>query len=190
MGTKLFIKNMVCPRCVKVVKEELNKLGLTVNQIELGEALVEEEHSEIPFDKVKLALQKEGFELLEDSKGKIVEAIKTEIISLIQKYKEEDLENIVFSQYLSKKLNKDYTQLSALFSKLEGITIEHFIIKQKIEKAKELLKYGEMTLSEIAYFLGYSSVAHLSRQFKQITGMTASEFKNNLNNLRNPIDRI
>ncbi len=190
MSTKLFVKNMVCPRCIKVVGEELHKLGLTVKEIELGEVLVEEDGSQIPYDKVKEALQKEGFELLEDSKGRIIEAIKTEIISLIQKYKDENLEQIVFSQYLSKKLNRDYSQLSTLFSRMEGITIEHFVIKQKIEKAKELLKYGEMTLSEIAYFLGYSSVAHLSRQFKQITGMTASEFKNNLKNLRNSIDKV
>jgi len=190
LATKIFVKNMVCPRCIKVVKEELGKLGLTVREIELGEVLVEEEHSQIPYDKVKEVLLKEGFDLLEDSKGKIVEAIKTEIISLIQKYKEENLEQIVFSQHLSNKLHRDYSQLSSLFSKMEGITIEHFIIKQKIEKAKELLKYREMTLSEIAFFLGYSSVAHLSRQFKQITGMTASQFKNNLNNLRSSIDKV
>jgi len=181
---------MVCPRCIKVVREELENLGYTVNDIELGEVDISQSENEIDHEAIKAALEKEGFELIEDSKGKLVDAIKTEIISVIQKYKNEDLENIVFSKYLSKQLGKDYFSLSSIFSKMEGITIEHFIILQKIEKAKELLRYGELTLSEIAFELGYSSVQHLSRQFKQVTGMTASEFKSNLANTRKPIDQV
>lgn len=186
----LYIKNMVCPRCIKVVKEELQNIGLTVNEISLGEVNINENVESIDLKKVKDVLEKEGFELIEDSKGKLVDAIKTEIISVIQKYKNEDLENLLFSKYLSKTLDKDYNTLSSLFSKKEGITIEHFIILQKIERAKELLRYDEMTLSEISYELGYSSVQHLSRQFKQVTGMTASEFKSNMGNLRKPIDGV
>lgn len=190
MMTKLYVKNMVCPRCIKVVREEIENLGYTVNEIELGEVEISEPEDSIDYKTIKKALQKEGFELIEDSKGKLVDAIKTEIISVIQKYKDVDLEKIVFSKYLSKQLEKDYFSLSSLFSKMEGITIEHFIILQKIEKAKELLRYGELTLSEIAYELGYSSVQHLSKQFKQVTGMTASEFKSNLVNTRKPIDQV
>jgi len=186
----LTIKNMVCPRCIKVVREELENLGYTVNNIKLGEVELFEAESKIDLKTIKERLQKEGFELIEDSKSKLVDTVKTEIINVIQKYKHEDLEKIVFSKYLSEQLGKDYFTLSSLFSKMEGITIEHFVILQKIEKAKELLRYGEMTLSEIAYELGYTSVQHLSNQFKKVTGMTASQFKKDLTNLRNPIDSV
>lgn len=188
--TKLYIKNMVCPRCIKVVREELLKLGLTPVKIELGEAELEEKPEDVKLENLREVLRNEGFELIEDEKGKLIDAVKTEIISVIQKYKNKDLEKLIFSKHLSKIIGRDYSSLSSLFSKMEGITIEHFIIMQKIEKAKELLKYGELTLSEIAWELGYSSVQHLSRQFKQITGMTASEFKNNLTNSRKPIDQL
>jgi AraC-like DNA-binding protein len=186
----LIVKNMVCPRCIKVVREELEKLGYTVNKIKLGEVELAQTEDELDYKAIKESLQKEGFELIEDPKEKLVNAIKTEIINVIQKYKHEDLEKIVFSKYLSKQLRKDYFLLSSLFSKIEGITIEQFIISQKIEKAKELLRYGELTLSEIAYELGYTSVQHLSNQFKKITGMTASQFRKNSESLRNPIDSV
>ena len=186
----LIVKNMVCPRCIKVVREELEKLGYTVNKVKLGEVELAQTEDELDYKAIKESLQKEGFELIEDSKEKLVNAIKTEIINVIQKYKHEDLEKIVFSKYLSKQLRKDYFLLSSLFSKIEGITIEQFIISQKIEKAKELLRYGELTLSEIAYELGYTSVQHLSNQFKKITGMTASQFSKNSESLRNPIDSV
>lgn len=187
---KLYIKNMVCPRCIKVVKEELEKLGIEIISIELGEVQIGQNVSTLNLDNVKTVLEKEGFELIEDTKAKLIDSIKTEIISIIQKYKDEDLEKLNFSKYLNDKFNKDYNYMSSLFSKTEGITIEHYIILQKIEKAKELLKYGELTLSEIAYRLGYSSVQHLSRQFKQVTGLTASKFKNNIKNLRKPLDSV
>ena len=190
MDNTLYVKNMVCPRCIKVVREELEKLGIEVQRIELGKVRVGQDVNELNLDEIKIVLEKEGFELIEDTKTKLIDGIKTEIISVIQKYKDEDLEKVNFSQYLSEIFNKDYNYLSNLFSKTEGITIEHYIILQKIEKAKELLKYGEMTLSEIAYRLGYSSVQHLSRQFKQITGFTASKFKDDLTNLRKPLDSI
>ena len=186
----LYIKNMVCPRCIKLVQEELEKLGIKILSINLGEVETVQPLEKLPLQQISKMLKENGFELIEDAKVKIIEQIKNEIISAIQQYEKIDLVNINFSKFLSDKLIKDYHYLSSLFSKTEGITIEHYIILQKTEKAKELLKYGEFTLSEIAYQLGYSSVQHLSRQFKNITGMTASQFKNNQNNLRKTIDSI
>lgn len=186
----LFIKNMVCNRCIKVVKEELTNLGVEIKSISLGEVETVQNKSKLPLSKISKVLTENGFELIDDNKSKIIEQIKTEIISVIQEYKDEDLARINFPKYLSDKIYKDYNHLSSLFSKTEGITIEHFIILQKIEKVKEYLKYNELTLSEIAYKLGYSSVQHLSRQFKKNTGLTASEFKNNLSQKRKSIDSV
>jgi len=187
---KLFIKNMVCPRCIKVVRDELEKLNVKIKSITLGEVETKISKEKLPLDQISNVLAENGFELINDSSAIIIEQIKNEIISVIQEYEDEDLANINFPSYLSKKKNKDYNSLSSLFSRTEGITIEHFIILQKIEKVKEYLKYNELTLSEIAYKLGYSSVQHLSRQFKKNTGLTASEFKNNLSVKRKSIDSI
>ena len=186
----LFVKNMVCPRCIKVVREELEKLGIEIKSIILGEVETKQSKDQLPLDKISGILYNNGFELIEDNRSIIIEQIKTEIISAIQQYEKVELDKINYSTLLSDKLNKDYPYLSSLFSKTEGITIEHFIILQRIEKAKELLKYGELTLSEISYQLGYSSVQHLSRQFKKVTGLTASQFKSNLSNIRKPLDQV
>jgi len=190
ISNTLYIKNMVCPRCIKVVSDELEKLGIAIKSIILGEVETELPKILLPLQQISEVLALNGFELIEDEKSKIIERIKNEIISAIQQYEEFDLEKTNFSKFLSDTINKDYNYLSSLFSKTEGITIEHYIILQKIEKAKEFIKYGQLTLSEISYKLGYSSVQHLSRQFKNITGMTASEFKNNQNNMRKPIDSV
>ncbi len=190
ISNTLYIKNMVCPRCIKVVSDELEKLGIAIKSIILGEVETELPKNLLPLQQISEVLAINGFELIEDEKSKIIERIKNEIISAIQQYEEIDLEKINFSKFLSDTINKDYNYLSSLFSKTEGITIEHYIILQKIEKAKEFIKYGQLTLSEISYKLGYSSVQHLSRQFKNITGMTASEFKTNQNNMRKPIDSV
>jgi YesN/AraC family two-component response regulator len=190
ISNTLYIKNMVCPRCIKVVSDELEKLGIAIKSIILGEVETELPKNLLPLQQISEVLALNGFELIEDEKSKIIERIKNEIISAIQQYEEIDLEKINFSKFLSDTINKDYNYLSSLFSKTEGITIEHYIILQKIEKAKEFIKYGQLTLSEISYKLGYSSVQHLSRQFKNITGMTASEFKTNQNNMRKPIDSV
>lgn len=181
---------MVCPRCIKVVKDELCKLGVDIENIILGEVTTKENINKLPLDKIRSVLEENGFELIDDKNSKLIEQIKKIIISLIQEYEDEDLIKVNFSKYISEKLRKDYSYLSSLFSKTEGITIEHFIILQKIEKAKEYLKYGELTLSEIAYKLGYSSVQHLSRQFKKHTGLTASEFKADQKVVRKSIDSI
>lgn len=186
----LFVKNMVCNRCIKVVREELAKIGVKTKSITLGEVETELPVSKLPIKKISEVLLENGFELIEDSKAKMIEKIKNEIISVIQQYEKIELDSINLSEYLSQRLMKDYSYLSSLFSNTEGITIEHYTILQKIEKAKELLKYGELTLSEISYRLGYSSVQYLSRQFKNVSGLTASEYKNNFSNLRKPLDGV
>lgn len=173
---QLFIKNMVCNRCKMMVEAELRKLGLTPIDIRLGEVEVKEKELSDP-QQTQLAdsLAALGFELLIDKKKQVVAQLKGLIIELVH-YSENGL-HINLSAYLGTKLEMSYTTLSTLFSEIENDTIEHFFIRQKIEKAKELLTYGEQSLSEIAYRLNYSSVAHLSAQFKKITSQTASAYK-------------
>jgi len=192
MPTKtLYIKNMVCGRCIKVVREELENLNFTVTSIELGEATISTTASKnIDIAPIKKVLEENGFELLDDKHKKLVEKIKTIVIAQIQESKNGELEKFNFSKYLSENLNMSYQYLSNLFSSLEDVTIEKFIIHQKIEKVKELLIYDEITLSEISYQLGYSSVQHLSSQFKKVTGFTPSHYKNLKNRNRNPLDKI
>ena len=185
---KLFIKNMVCNRCIKVVREELTKLGYTVLEISLGEVELKENVSAENLILIKNILEENGFELIEDKSAKLIENIKTVIVEYVH-HSNNDL-NLNLSKLIEEKFSKDYSYLSALFSSTENITIEHYFILQKIEKAKELLKYGDLTLSEIAYKLGYNSVNHLSSQFKKVTGMTASEFKKNTIVKRSPIDKV
>ncbi len=166
---------MVCIRCKMVVKDELTKLGLHYTTVELGEAEIMENISTIQHDQLKTALLKSGLELMDDKRSVLIQKIKTVIVELIH-YSEEPL-IINFSDYLSQKLNHDYTYLSNLFSEVQGTTIEKFIIANKIERVKELLVYNELNLTEIAYLMHYSSVAHLSAQFKKVTGLTPSHFK-------------
>lgn len=172
---KLYIKNMVCIRCKMVVKEELTKLGLHYTTVELGEAEVPENVSPELHEQIKVALLKWGLELMDDKKSVLIQKIKNVIIELVH-YTEEPL-TINFSEFLSQKLQHDYTYLANLFSEVQGITIEKFIIAHKIERVKELLVYNELSLTQIAYQLHYSSVAHLSAQFKKVTGLTPSHFK-------------
>ncbi|MEN8191765.1 MAG: AraC family transcriptional regulator [Bacteroidota bacterium] len=186
----LTIKNMVCPRCIKVVREELEKLGLTVESIMLGSVTVKEEIGHELKSRISKIMLASGFELLEDKKARLIDQIKIEIIKLVQNFEKVELESLNVSDYLSQKLQIEYSSISTLFSKTEGITIEHFFILQKVEKVKELLRYDELTLSEIAYKLGYSSVQHLSNQFKKNTGMTASQFRKESDYLRKSIDSI
>ncbi|MFC5271963.1 AraC family transcriptional regulator [Adhaeribacter terreus] len=180
----LAIKNMVCQRCVRVVKDELEKLGLEVNEIALGEATVT---GNADREQIKNVLAEAGFELLEDKKARQVEQIKNYIIQLIQE-PESRLQN--YSDLIAEHLDKDYHYLSQLFSSSENVTIERYIILQKIEKVKEWLVYDELSLSEMAYKLGYSSVAHLSSQFKQVTGFTPTAFKKLKAHNRKPLDEV
>ena len=166
---------MVCIRCKMVVKAELEKLGLHYIVVELGEAEIMEDISVEQHDQFKVALLKSGLELLDDKKSVLIQKIKNVIIELIH-YSEEPLA-INYSDHLSQKLNHNYTYLANLFSEVQGTTIEKFIIAHKIERVKELLVYNELNLTEIAYLMHYSSVAHLSAQFKKITGLTPSHFK-------------
>jgi AraC-like DNA-binding protein len=167
---------MVCIRCRMVVKTELEKLGLHYLTVELGEVEIMENISPEQLELLSDALSKTGLELMDDKKSILVEKIKTIIIEQINN--PEDLIKINFSDYLSEKLNHNYTYLSNLFSEVKGITIEQFFLAHKIEKVKELLVYDELNLTEIAFKLHYSSVAHLSYQFKKMTGLTPSHFKN------------
>jgi AraC-like DNA-binding protein len=157
------------------VKSELEKLGLHHTMVDLGEVEIMEDISKTKLHKLDLALRKSGLELMDDNKNILVEKIKTIIIELIH-YNDEQIK-INLSNYLSEKLNHNYTYLSNLFSDVKGSTIEKFYLSQKIEKVKELLVYDELNLTEIAYKLHYSSVAHLSNQFKKMTGLTPSHFK-------------
>ena len=166
---------MVCIRCKMLVKDELTKLGLHYTVVELGEADILEQISKEQHDLFQVALLKSGLELLDDKKSILIQQIKNVIIELVH-YSEEPL-TINFSHFLSQKLNHDYTYLANLFSEVQGITIEKFLITHKIERVKELLVYNELNLTEIAYRMHYSSVAHLSTQFKKITGLTPSHFK-------------
>jgi len=188
METTLYIKNMVCQRCLKVVKEELKKLGYDVSEISLGEAIILS-NTKPDITEIKKVLIENGFDLVDDKNSKIAEKIKALIINKTH-HQDKDIGKFRFSKYLSNEIGMNYSQLSSIFSSLEGITIEKFIIKQKIEKVKELLTYDELTLSEISYKLGYSSVQHLSNQFKQITGLNPSYFKKIKENRRKPLDQL
>lgn len=166
---------MVCIRCKMVVKEELTKLGLNYISVELGEAEIHETLTADIRDRIKMALLRSGLELMDDKKSVLIQKIKNAIVEQVH-YSEQPL-TIKFSEFLSQKLQHDYTYLANLFSEVQGVTIEKFVITHKIERVKELLVYNELNLTEIAYQMHYSSVAHLSSQFKRVTGLTPSHFK-------------
>lgn len=185
---KLFIKNMVCDRCIMVVESELEKLGLNPTSVTLGEATVAEDISESDRTRVKDRLHSLGFELIDDKKDRLIDQIKTLIINLVH-YNKEGLK-VNLSDYLSDHIHLEYNYISNIFSEEEGITIEKYFIAQKIERVKELLVYDELSLSEIAFQLNYSSVAHLSSQFKKTTGITPSQFKKAESKNRKPLDKV
>lgn len=184
----LYIKNMVCNRCILVVQQELDKLQINSSKVALGEIAIDEEVPKETLEALKQNLEALGFELLNNTKQQLIEKIKNIVITYI--HHNEDALLLNFSEILSKALHKDYSYLSSLFSGVEGVTIEKYIISQKIEKAKELIIYDELSLSEIAYQLNYSSVAHLSNQFKKVTGLTPSYFRQLGKKKRRPIDKI
>ena len=186
----IYIKNMVCDRCILTVRRHLDEIGLKYKNIHLGSVELAEEPTDDKFAKLRAALQSSGFEVLDDNKKRLVEQIKNTIISLVQGYGDEDELNIKLSALLEKKLKVDYHYLASLFPAVEGITIEKYAILQRVEKVKELLMYGEMSTSEIADQLRYSSVQHLSQHFKKVTGLTPSEFKALKENGRKPLDKI
>lgn len=185
---KVYIKNMVCSRCIMVVQNELDKLGLSATNVGLGEVTLEKDLTAEKKKKLEEALTPLGFELIDDKKSRIIEKIKNVIIEQVRDLDNELKTNL--SDVLSSRLHNDYNYLSNLFSEVEGTTIEKYFIAQKIEKVKELLVYDELTLSEIAFRLNYSSVAYLSNQFKKVTGLTPSHFKQIGEEKRKPLDKV
>ncbi len=184
----LYIKNMVCNRCIMVVKNELEKIGFQPVSVKLGEIELNSEINDDEKQMINVHLKQYGFETIDDKKGRIIEQIKASIIELVHNRNSQLKTNL--SDFLSRELIHDYTYLSNLFSEVEGTTIEKFFIAQKIERVKELLVYDELSLSEIAFKMNYSSVAHLSNQFKKVTGLTPSFFKSKKIKDRKPLDKV
>ena len=185
---KLFIKNMVCIRCQMVVKAELEKLNVPYTYVKIGEAEIIEEISPQQLERLDIGLKKSGLLLMDDKKSILVEKIKSAIIELVH-YTDEQIK-VNLSDYLSEKLSYDYTYMANLFSEVKGITIEKFYLIHKIEKVKELIVYDELNLTEIAYKMHYSSVSHLSNQFKKFTGLTPSHFKKLKNKRRSTLEDV
>lgn len=188
MKEVLHIKNMVCPRCTMAVENTLGSLKIPYSKVELGEVYLFNPLSETQKNQLKLALESLGFELLESDQSALIAQVKALIIQQIHHETKELKVN--FSSYLAEKTKQDYSNLSRLFSTIEGITIEKFLTKQKIEKVKEHLIYGKMSLSEIAFDMNYSSAAYLSTQFKKETGITPSQFKKMPRSTRKNLDAI
>lgn len=185
---KLFIKYMVSNQCKIAVKAELKKLGLHFIVVDLGEIEIMEELSADQRQQLKAGLFTAGFELMDDKRAVLIERIINVIIDMVHHTSE--VIKVNFSDYLSEKLNHDYTYLSNTFSEVKGITIQQFIIIHKVERIKELLMYDELNLTEISYLLNYSSVAHLSNQFKKITGLSPSNFRHLKDRRRIPIEEL
>jgi len=185
---KLYIKYMVSNRCKMAVKEVLSTFGLHFVVVELGVVEIMETITAEQKDQLKIAFLNSGLELMDDKRAVLIEKIKNIIIEMV--HHSDELIKTNFSDYLSEKLNHNYTYLANLFSEVQGITIEHFIISHKIERIKELLIYGELNITEIAWKMNYSSVAHLSNQFKKATGLTPSHFKQLKDKRRSPLEEI
>ena len=179
---------MVSNRCKLAVKEELKKLGLHFIVVDLGEVEIMENLTPEQRIEIKIALLNTGFELMDDKRAVLIEKIKNTIIEMV--HHSDEIVKVNFSDYLSRKLNYDYTYLANLFSEVQGTTIEQFIISHKIERIKELIIYDELNITEIAWKMNYSSVAHLSHQFKKVTGLSPSHFKQLKVKRRNPIEEV
>ncbi len=184
----LSIKNMVCNRCILVITRLLEDLGFTPLQVELGTAVVRENMTAADRETIRRELEKYGFELIDDKRLRIIEQIRTAIIQLV--HYEENLSKWKLSEYLQEKCHHEYSFLSKLFTEVNGISIEKYYIAQKVERIKELLIYDEWSVSEIAARLRYSSVAHMSTQFRQVTGLSPSEFKRSKEHRREPLDQV
>ena len=185
----IHIKNMVCDRCIMSVRKQLDQLGLDYRNVQLGQVELAGEPTKDQLAQLRSGLEDQGFELLDDKRSQVVEKIKTTIIALIHRSDGDDF-NLKLSAHLEETLGLDYHYLSTLFSSVEGLTIERYTILQRIERVKELIMYNEKNLSEIAFELGYSSVQHLSQQFKKVTGLTPSAFKDLGDKRRKPLDRV
>lgn len=184
----LIVRNMVCDRCKAVVRRVLAENGIAVKHVDLGEVDLEREPTSAQLDSARSALKAQGFELVDGREAATIARIKAAIVKLVH-HNGELQGRVKLGEHLSAALNREYSSLSGLFSQVEGITIEQFFLLQRLERVKELIKYGELTLSEIADRTGFSSVAHLSAQFKKLTGMTPSAFKA-MGLGRTPLDRV
>jgi AraC-like DNA-binding protein len=184
----LHIKNMVCNRCILVVQNELQSLGFKPLKVELGEVELPAEPSVSELEAISEHLHKFGFELIDSSNGRTIEKIRNLVIKLVH-YSDQH-RNINLSEYIASNMKKDYTYLSNLFSQTQGLTIEKYYINQKIERVKELLVYDELSLTEIADLLDYSSVSYLSNQFRKVTGLTPGHFKKIRDQKRKPLDQV
>ena len=185
---KLYIKYMVSNRCKIMVKEELKKLGLHFMVVDLGEVEIMEEITAEQRAELQNALLESGLELMDDKRAILIEKIKNVIIDMV--HHSEEVVKTNFSEYLTSKLDYDYTHLANLFSEVQGTTIAQFLISHKVERIKELIIYDELSISEIAWKMNYSSVAHLSNQFKKVTGLTPSHFRQLKNKRRSPIEEV
>jgi len=185
---KLIIKNMSCHCCIKLIKRLMDDNHVIIDEIIMGEARVHYDTDQINFDRISELLETEGFELIKDKDEQLVEQIKNAVIDLVHYSTFNAM--VRNSDYLVEKFNLSYQYISTLFSKQQNITLEKYIILQKIDKVKELIHYGELTLSEIAYMMGYSSVQYLSTQFKNITGISVSEFKKDPWKYRNTMNEL
>lgn len=187
-GSVLYIKNMVCDRCIMAVRQLLLRMGIAPQFVELGVVRLAEELSKEQLEMLQKDLLQLGFELLDDKRQQTIDRIKTLIVDLVHYH--DNRSELNLSDYLAQQLHSEYSSLSKLFSEFTGITIERYFILQRIERIKELIFYDQLSLTEIAYKLNYSSVAYLSSQFKQITGMTPSQFKALKKNMRRGLDTI
>ena len=190
MPTTFYIKNMVCDRCIMAVNDAFGKLNLLPEKVSLGEVVLREDSiDENVKNELDISLQKLGFERIDDRKGRLIEAIKNKIIKIVHHSEGIDLK-FNWSDILAEEFHYEYNYLSHLFSSVEGITLEQYIIRQKIERVKELLFYDELNLGQIASRLGYSSIAHLSAQFKKVTGLTPTELKKSRVVSRKSLDNV
>tara|TARA_E500000318_G_C3550510_1_gene208673 strand:+ start:755 stop:1327 length:573 start_codon:yes stop_codon:yes gene_type:complete len=188
MSNIVYVKNMVCNRCIRAVDGIFEKNGITVVSIQLGEVEIEHELDENKKVLLMVDLEALGFTIINDRKGQLIEQIKNLVVDAVH-YKKSQ-EKVKWPEYISDSLHLDYKYLSSLFSSIESITLEQYIINQKIERVKELLVYDELSLKEMAYQLDYSSTAYLSNQFKKVTGMTPTQFKNSVSRNRKSLDHI
>ncbi len=187
MEKKLFIKNMVCNRCIKAIESDVETLGIHLKHIELG-SIIYEEKSKDDFENIKSVLENNGFKILLAQDQQLVEQVKIELIKLLQKLPLQLTKTL--SKYLESKLNLEYSKISKIFSVTEHITVEKYFIKLKVEKVKELIQLQQHNFTEISQLLDYSNVNHLSRLFKSETGMSLTNYKNNQKSIRNPLDQI
>lgn len=184
--TAINIKNMVCPRCITAVRAILASMGFTIEDVTLGEAVIENDLTEEQRKSLASKLQEDGFELLDDPRSCLVEQIKVAVLQWVRM----DSQRPKLSDYISDIAHRDYSSLSKLFTQVKGVTIEHFAIQHRVEYAKELLSYSQHSISEIAYTIGYSSPAHLTSQFKQQTGMSPKEFREMKSKNRLHLDKL